>query len=575
MTVAGPSDERALASLLAASGDEELAQLFAARKLPPSTPAQDFFDVAATLLTDASVDRALTRLAAPELAALAAAQTGPVAAPLRSALASRALLDADGVPFQTVRSRLAERAGSEAFTSPAVAPLAPADPPSVAAAAERAFEQVASLADILLAAASAPLSRTGAGAISATERRRLIDDGAVASAEQLEDLIVLGADAGLLSDEDRSWQATDAAPEWLDEGTSDRWGEVASAYVRALPEALRTPEGGFLPPPAWPGVYRLDPEWPEQAAALVRRGVLWGVLADDGLLPWTAQLSRTGEVDTRTLTAALPPEVDKIYLQADLSAISPGPLAPRLEQRLRRMATRETRAQASTYRFTAESLTAAISGGESAESLHAFLSEISLTGIPQPLAYLIDATAARHGAIRVGTDAATGRTVVRSSSPQLLATIAVDQSLRPVGLVEHEGALVSRAGRDAVYWSLVDARYPVVAVDENDHLERVLRRSMRQAASEPPPREQYRELIAALRGAQSGDADAAWLERELEQAVRARATIDVTVSLPDGSTRVFALEATGLGGGRLRGLDRAADVERTLPMTSIVSVSPR
>ncbi|GAB3147098.1 hypothetical protein GCM10027058_05510 [Microbacterium neimengense] len=575
MTVAGPSDERALASLLAASGDEELAQLFAARKLPPSTPAQDFFDVAATLLSDASVDRALTRLAAPELAALASAQTGPVAAPLRSALASRALLDADGVPFQTVRSRLAERAGSEAFTSPAVVPLVPADPQSVAAAAERAFEQVASLADILLAAASAPLSRTGAGAISATERRRLIDDGAVASAEQLEDLIVLGAYAGLLSDEDRSWQATDAAPEWLDEGTSERWGEVASAYVRALPEALRTAEGGFLPPPVWPGVYRLDPEWPGQAAALVRRGVLWGVLTDEGLLPWTAQLSSTGEVDTRTLTAALPPEVDKIYLQADLSAISPGPLAPRLEQRLRRMATRETRAQASTYRFTAESLTAAMSGGESAESVHAFLAEISLTGIPQPLAYLIDATAARHGAVRVGMDAATGRTVVRSSSPQLLATIAVDQSLRPVGLVKHEGALVSRAGRDAVYWSLVDARYPVVAVDENDHLERVLRRSMRQAASEQPPREQYRELIAALRGAQSGDADAAWLERELEQAVRARATIDVTVSLPDGSTRVFALEATGLGGGRLRGLDRAADVERTLPMTSIVSVSPR
>lgn len=573
--MAGPSDERALASLLAASGDEELAQLFAARKLATSSAAQDFFDIAASLLSDASIDRALTRLATPELAALAAARGAPVAPPLRSLLASRALLDADGIPFQAVRSRLAERAGAEAFASADVPPLAPADPQSVAAAAERAFEHVASLADILLAAASAPLSRTGAGAVSATERRRLIDDGAVASAEQLEDLIALGAYAGLLSDEERSWQATDAVSDWLDAGTARRWGDVASSYVRALPDALRTPEGGFLPPSAWPGVYRLDTDWPAQAASLVRRGLLWGVLAEEGLLPWTAQLSSTGEVDALTLTAALPPEVDKIYLQADLSAISPGPLAPRLEQRLRRMATRETRAQASTYRFTAESLTAAMSGGESAESVHAFLSDISLTGIPQPLAYLIDTTAARHGAIRVGTDSATGRTVVRSSSAQLLATIAVDQSLRPVGLVEHEGALVSRAGRDAVYWSLVDARYPVVAVDESDQLERVVRRSPRHAATEQPPREQYAPLIAALRGAQSGDTDAAWLERELEQAVRTRATIDITVSLPDGSTRVFALEATGLGGGRLRGLDRAADVERTLPMTSIVSVSPR
>jgi hypothetical protein len=69
----------------------------------------------------------------------------------------------------------------------------------------------------------------------------------------------------------------------------------------------------------------------------------------------------------------------------------------------------------------------------------------------------------------------------------------------------------------------------------------------------------------------SGDADAAWLGRELEQAVKARAVITVSVRLPDGTTRDFVLEATGLGGGRLRGRDRASDVERTLPVSSIVS----
>ena len=53
----------------------------------------------------------------------------------------------------------------------------------------------------------------------------------------------------------------------------------------------------------------------------------------------------------------------------------------------------------------------------------------------------------------------------------------------------------------------------------------------------------------------------------------ARAVIEVTVHLPDDSTRTFVLEATGLGGGRLRGRDRQADVERTLPVASIVSVA--
>ena len=51
--------------------------------------------------------------------------------------------------------------------------------------------------------------------------------------------------------------------------------------------------------------------------------------------------------------------------------------------------------------------------------------------------------------------------------------------------------------------------------------------------------------------------------------MRAKAVLRVTVGMPDGSTRDLLLEATGIGGGRLRGRDRAADVERTLPVSSI------
>jgi hypothetical protein len=44
--------------------------------------------------------------------------------------------------------------------------------------------------------------------------------------------------------------------------------------------------------------------------------------------------------------------------------------------------------------------------------------------------------------------------------------------------------------------------------------------------------------------------------------------------MPDGTEREFTIEATGLGGGRLRGLDRAVDVERTLPVSSISGIRP-
>ncbi len=76
-----------------------------------------------------------------------------------------------------------------------------------------------------------------------------------------------------------------------------------------------------------------------------------------------------------------------------------------------------------------------------------------------------------------------------------------------------------------------------------------------------------------LRAGHETDADAAWLGRELEQAVRTKSVIVVVVRMPDGSERSLTLEASGLGGGRLRGRDRGADVERTLPVSSIVGVS--
>ena len=105
------------------------------------------------------------------------------------------------------------------------------------------------------------------------------------------------------------------------------------------------------------------------------------------------------------------------------------------------------------------------------------LSALSLTCIPQPLDYLIESTAARHGLVRVRSDSATGRTRVESPDASLLDAIAIDQALRPRGLLADGHDLVARVTRDAVYWSLADARYPVVALDESGAPESVHRRT--------------------------------------------------------------------------------------------------
>lgn len=571
------SDERALATWLQGRDDAALAVTFTVRGISPAVHWSDFFDAADALLDPASVDRALARLPRRALRALVTADASD-----RADIAPEwALLDETGRPYAAVRERVdaAAAANPSAFTpDPAVAEPTAAGPGQEAAAAEHAFTTLGSLADVLLACLHAPLGRTGTGAISAVDRKRLIDTGAVTDGDVLDDLVTSAAAAGLAAAGDRVWQITAEGEAWLEQSTGARWQAVAAAFRDALPSGLRAADGSVLPVTAWADAYPLDPAWPARAERLRRVATRWGFLTRDGSEPsWTRTLRTEGRVDAAPLVAHLPAEIDRVYLQADLTAIAPGPLAPHLDLRLRRIATRESRAQASTYRFTAGSLGSGMTEGESAESIRTFLTELSLTGIPQPLEYLIESTAARHGLVRVHHERSTGRTRVTTPDAALRDQIAVDQALRPLGLLRDGDDLVSRVMRDAVYWSLADARYPVVALDDAGVAEPLHRRTNAPVGAPAPTAvEVYARVIATLRAGHDVDGDAGWLERELDQAVRARATIVVTVRLPDDTERAFTLEATGLGGGRLRGRDRGADIERTLPVSSITAVhAPR
>ena len=81
----------------------------------------------------------------------------------------------------------------------------------------------------------------------------------------------------------------------------------------------------------------------------------------------------------------LPAAVNHILLQADLTAVAPGYLAPELSETLLLMADAEGQGPASIYRFSAASIRRALDAGQDAESLLAFLREHSATDVPQPL----------------------------------------------------------------------------------------------------------------------------------------------------------------------------------------------
>ncbi|MFJ4046597.1 helicase-associated domain-containing protein [Microbacterium sp. NPDC089987] len=547
---------RPLADQLASASDAQLERVLRERAVRPDVGWTDFFDAAEALLEPASIERALARLTRAEARALRAAASGDRVALDDTALG---LLDGEGRLLPPVRAVVESQ---PEIPDAADAVPSPASDADSAQAAERAFATIGSLAELLLAARTAPLALLATGALSATEKRRLLDDGDL---DELRDLAEL---AGLVRRVDRELRLTADAERWLDASFPERWAHVASRFAESLPSGIRSSAAAD-----WPRLHPWDPHWPARAAHLRslawRIGLLTGGSDGTWTVPaWGAALRADSPFDSSALQALLPTEVDRIFLQNDLSAIAPGPLQPSLDNRLRAMTDHDP-AQASSYRFTAESVSRALVEGDTGEGILTFLRQISLTGVPQPLEYLVRQTATRHGLVRVRPDAE-GGTVVTSADPHLLEAMEIDRNLRPLGLIREDDGLVSRVGAEAVAWALTDARYPATLVDRDGRSVAAGRARIAGADAQNDPG--YTALIARLRSHQGADADAAWLDRELEAAVRARSVVIVEVAMPDGSRRELTLEASGLGGGRLRGRDRAADVERTLPVRSIVSV---
>ena len=126
-----------------------------------------------------------------------------------------------------------------------------------------------------------------------------------------------------------------------------------------------------------------------------------GVLGLGGLSSHGGALVADGDPDA-LLAPLLPEPVDHVLLQADLTAVAPGPLESGLARRLQLAAEVESRGGATVYRFTPASVRRAFDAGWSALELHEFVESVSRTPVPQPLAYLIDDTARTFGSIRVG-----------------------------------------------------------------------------------------------------------------------------------------------------------------------------
>jgi hypothetical protein len=198
-----------------------------------------------------------------------------------------------------------------------------------------------------------------------------------------------------------------------------------------------------------------------------------------------------------------------VLLQADLTAVAPGPLERPLAEALGVLAEVESKGGATVYRFTPASVRRALDAGRTAAELHAFLAEHSRTPVPQPLAYLIDDVARRHGHLRVGAASA----YVRCDDDAMLSEILADK--RSAGLRLRRLAptvLAAQADPASLLEGLRAMGFaPAAESAEGDvlitraHAHRTPPRTAPEPVPEGPPVPDATLLAAAIRAIRAGD----------------------------------------------------------------------
>lgn len=291
-------------------------------------------------------------------------------------------------------------------------------------------------------------------------------------------LIELAGLAGLISSDGTDERITVTAlfDEWLREEPYPRWKTLADAWVnagsslsRVVPSASK--ERGEAPlsinwyldfDEVWrrsrvmsafsmapgngpvdlvsiyeravwfgPGRWKEVDDPVEATTFIVEEAALLGIARSEGLTPLgRALLFGTGKELQGAAGEVFPEAVSTFTVQADLTALAPGELAPVVSGELALVADAESRGAATLYRFTEASLRRAFDHGRTAESIIEFLGEHARPTVPQPLRYLVEDVGRRYGMMRVGS----AISYVCVEDPVLLTSLMHNKKTAKLGL---------------------------------------------------------------------------------------------------------------------------------------------
>lgn len=307
---------------------------------------------------------------------------------------------------------------------------------------------------------------------------KVLGDALELTAERAAWLVEIAYAAGLLADDGELvpvWAPTASFDEWQSRDAGTRWARLANAWltstraphlvgvksvgsssaanalgpdvhwppiraIRAevlaelttLPPGIASTPASVIERLGWRRPLR-NPRVLQTAAVAVLREAEWlGVTGRSGLSTAGRALALGGTAEQigAAMAGTLPSAVDHVLLQADLTAIAPGPLEGMLARLMRLSADVESRGGATVYRFSPMSVRQALDTGLTADELLESLRLASRTGVPQPLDYLVRDVARRHGQTRVGGATA----YIRSDDETVLEAMLAERVLAPLQL---------------------------------------------------------------------------------------------------------------------------------------------
>lgn len=440
--------------------------------------------------------------------------------------------------------------------------------------------------------------------------------------------------AGLIAtdgESDELWLPTTTSDVWLSKSESDKWHTLAKAWLTMVrsPHVIGSDHNGKR-------INALSTEVERAQAPDIREAVLhvladaaphlsvnsesvvevvnWrrprrrSIARDDMVRATLREAELVGFTGLGSLSAAgraiaqgqdpksalqpyLPALVDHVLVQADLSAVAPGPLTSEAAHLMSLLADVESTGAATVYRISDSSVRRALDAGMSSMEVMDAFTRLSKTELPQPLRYLVDDVARRHGSIRVGV----ASSYIRSDDETLIAQMLADKKLAALRLMKLAPTVVATGvSADVVLERLREAGLSPMA-ESAEGVMVIRQASARRApskrpvsASSDPALPSDKLLKAAVRALRAGDhaaserpepghdiprSSAAQTLQQLRDALEANEKVWIGYADPQGMATERVVEPLSIDGGFLTAFDTRSAEVRTFTVARITGVS--